>query len=70
MIPRTPGAQVALTLCAGGPMLLRGATEIVDEDGERHLVTRPVVALCRCRRSDRMPWCDNSHKAPRGERGG
>ena len=58
-------AQVAVTLCKGGPMLLRGATEVRDEDGAVHPVSRPVVALCRCHRSDRMPWCDSSHKKPR-----
>lgn len=66
MTARGAEAQVSVTLCPGGPMLLRGATEVVDEAGDRHPVTRPVVALCRCRRSDRMPWCDDSHKAPRG----
>jgi CDGSH-type Zn-finger protein len=30
-----------------------------------HAVRRPVVALCRCHRSDRLPWCDSTHKTPR-----
>ena len=65
MTARTPDAPVAITLCPGGPMLLRGATEVVDEDGAVHPVTRPVVAVCRCLRSERLPWCDSSHKAAR-----
>jgi CDGSH-type Zn-finger protein len=28
-------------------------------------VERPVVALCTCRRSQRMPWCDSTHKSVR-----
>lgn len=64
----TAGHAVSLTLCRGGPMLVRGATEVSDEDGVTHPVTRPVVALCRCNRSERMPWCDSSHKTPRPTR--
>ena len=45
-----------------GPMLVRGATSIRDEDGTVHPVLRPVVALCRCDKSSRLPWCDGTHK--------
>lgn len=58
-------ARIEVSLCPGGPMLLRGATEVRDEDGNLHPVERPVVALCRCHRSARLPWCDSSHKRPR-----
>jgi len=43
-------------------MLLRGAAHVVDEDGEQHAVVRPVVAVCRCDKSARAPWCDGTHK--------
>ena len=45
-----------------GPMLVRGATSIRDADGTVHAVDRPVVALCRCEKSSRLPWCDATHK--------
>ncbi|HET7068174.1 MAG TPA: CDGSH iron-sulfur domain-containing protein [Nocardioides sp.] len=48
-------------------MLVRGAEVVVDEDGAQHPVTRPVVALCVCRRSSRKPWCDGTHKAIRDD---
>ena len=54
--------DVEVTLCPGGPMLLRGAAHVVDEDGEQHAVVRPVVAVCRCDKSARAPWCDGTHK--------
>ncbi|MDQ3629193.1 MAG: CDGSH iron-sulfur domain-containing protein [Actinomycetota bacterium] len=54
--------DVEVTFCAGGPMLLRGATHVVDENGDRHAVQRPVVAVCRCAGSARAPWCDGTHK--------
>ena len=53
-------------VCPGGPTLVRGAEAVVDADGTRHLVTRPVVALCTCEKSARMPWCDSTHKSIRG----
>ena len=57
------GPDVRTEECPDGPTLVRGAVEVVDDDGTVHPVTRPVVALCTCRRSARMPWCDSTHKA-------
>ena len=54
-------SAVRVELCSDGPVLVRGATEVDTEDGAVP-VTRPVVALCRCGRSQRMPWCDSTHK--------
>ncbi|MCL2541006.1 MAG: CDGSH iron-sulfur domain-containing protein [Nocardioidaceae bacterium] len=50
----------------GGPLLLRGADVVLDEDGEQHEVGRPVVALCACGLSQRKPWCDGTHKLAQG----
>lgn len=56
-------------LCADGPMLVRHARSVVDEHGTVHAVERPVVALCRCDKSSRLPWCDGTHKViPRAGR--
>ncbi|RYB92107.1 CDGSH iron-sulfur domain-containing protein [Nocardioides oleivorans] len=49
-------------------MLVRGATSIEDEEGTVHVVDRPVVALCRCAKSSRLPWCDGTHKVIRRDR--
>ena len=46
-----------------GPLLIRGADTIRDENGDDHEVTRPVVAVCACGKSARKPWCDSTHKA-------
>jgi Iron-binding zinc finger CDGSH type len=53
-----PGVE----LCPGGPMLLRGDHLVRDDDGVEHPTTRPVSAVCRCRRSGSKPWCDGTHK--------
>ena len=57
------GDDVRRTDCPPGPQVVRGATEVVDSAGVVHPVTRPVVALCTCDRSQRAPWCDGTHKA-------
>lgn len=70
-------AEVQIVCCPGGPMLVRGATQLVDDHGVVHPLTRPVVAVCRCGKSSRQPWCDGTHKlvgprrepAPEGEAG-
>ncbi|AIY16350.1 CDGSH iron-sulfur domain-containing protein [Pimelobacter simplex] len=54
--------RVSVVECPGGPLLVRGADEVVSADGSVAAVERSVVAVCRCGRSDRLPWCDDSHK--------
>ena len=55
---------MSVTACGqGGPLLLRGADQVVDQAGVVHPVERPVVALCACEKSQRMPWCDATHRA-------
>jgi CDGSH-type Zn-finger protein len=52
-----------VVLCPGGPMLLRGRDRRVqDADGTVHVTTRPVSAVCRCKRSQDLPWCDGTHQ--------
>lgn len=53
---------VIVRQCPGGPLLVRGALTVRDDDGEEHPVTRPVVAVCACGKSTRKPWCDGTHK--------
>lgn len=61
-----PVETVRVTECPGGPALIRGASRVVDADGESHPVRRPVVAVCRCGYSGRLPWCDGIHKVAGG----
>ena len=51
-----------VTPIPGGPLLVRGADMVHDEDGVAHPVERPVVAVCACGMSQRRPWCDGTHK--------
>lgn len=59
---------VRVRACPQGPLLVRGADVVLDEEGSEHQVARPVVAVCVCGRSARKPWCDDTHKAVRAER--
>ncbi|MBC7596397.1 MAG: CDGSH iron-sulfur domain-containing protein [Kineosporiaceae bacterium] len=54
--------RVEITLCPDGPILIRGADHIIDFDGVAHSTIRPVVAVCRCGKTGRTPWCDGTHK--------
>ena len=55
--------DVVVRVVPDGPLLIRGADTIRDENGDDHEVTRPVVAVCACGKSARKPWCDSTHKA-------
>ncbi|MDX6375529.1 MAG: hypothetical protein QOD98_4517 [Nocardioidaceae bacterium] len=60
MTPVAPRADVVL--CPDGPMLLRGAHVVEDDEGVEHRTHRPVSAVCRCGKSASKPWCDGTHK--------
>lgn len=55
-------SRVRITVCADGPLLVRGTVEVVGEDGTPLVNPRRTVALCRCGASAIKPWCDGTHK--------
>ena len=57
--------EVSVRRCPDGPLLVRGADTVRDDAGTEHPVTRPVVAVCACGKSARLPWCDSTHKSLR-----
>jgi CDGSH-type Zn-finger protein len=57
-----PGRPPQLRLYPDGPLLVRGAVELVGPDGSVIEPRRRVVALCRCGRSALLPYCDGNHK--------
>lgn len=46
-----------------GPLLVRGPFVITDQEGNDVDIHQATVALCRCGRSRRKPFCDGTHKA-------
>lgn len=60
-----PAAPAAATITPyqDGPLLVRGDFALVTPDGQRIESRRGTVALCRCGRSARKPFCDGTHKA-------
>ncbi len=64
-VPAAAPGEVAVRRCPGGPWLVRGADAVVDEAGDPHPTTRPVVAVCACAKTQRAPWCDGTHKVVR-----
>lgn len=53
----------SITPYPDGPLIVRGAFEILDADGLTIPTTRSTVALCRCGVSTIKPFCDGTHKA-------
>lgn len=53
---------VLITPYRDGPLLVRGAFELVDVDGSLIESDRATVALCRCGKSRTRPFCDGTHK--------
>lgn len=58
---RESDPQVNITIVKGGPALVKGDFVLSDEDGNE--IQKPKTAyLCRCGNSNRMPFCDGTHK--------
>ena len=51
-----------IVACTNGPLLVRGAFEIVDAATNEVIEPGRTVALCRCGASNLKPYCDGSHK--------
>jgi len=51
-----------ITPYRNGPYLIRGSFVMCDQDGNEIESRRPVVALCRCGKSQIRPFCDGTHK--------
>lgn len=54
-----------MTVVPGGPLLVEGPVEVVLPGSDPVRSERPLVAICMCRRSQRFPFCDTSHRAGR-----
>lgn len=54
--------RTKITPYRNGPYLVRGPVTIADQDGNEIELKRPIVALCRCGRSQIKPFCDGTHK--------
>ncbi len=58
--PAAPGT-VTITVERDGPLAIEGPVRIVDQEGKL-LREGDRCVLCRCGRSRRKPFCDNSHE--------
>ena len=62
MPPIMDDARVTITPYRDGPLLVRGPVQLRDQDGNRIEAEGDVIALCRCGKSRRLPFCDSTHK--------
>lgn len=53
---------VRVVACDGGPLVVQGDFSLEDADGTAVEHHGGAVALCRCGKSRRKPFCDGTHK--------
>jgi CDGSH-type Zn-finger protein len=54
--------QARITAYRDGPLLVRGAFALEDQDGTPIATRRDTIALCRCGKSRTRPFCDGTHR--------
>jgi CDGSH-type Zn-finger protein len=54
-----------ITAYRDGPLIVRGAVRLEDQDGNAIASGRETIALCRCGKSRMRPFCDGTHKVVR-----
>jgi CDGSH-type Zn-finger protein len=57
-----PDGGARITPYRDGPLLVRGPFTLTDQEGKAIEVHQGTIALCRCGRSRRKPFCDGMHK--------
>ncbi|WKU06024.1 CDGSH iron-sulfur domain-containing protein [Micromonospora sp. HUAS LYJ1] len=60
---RTADAAATITCYPDGPLLVRGDFAVLTPEGRVVETRHGTVALCRCGRSGRPPFCDGTHRA-------
>lgn len=45
-----------------GPLLIEANEAKLIKGGKEEILTKKVIALCRCGQSSNKPFCDGSHK--------
>lgn len=57
--------EVVIVPYRNGPLIVRGPVVLRDQEGNEIDLGRSPVALCRCGRSRRRPFCDGTHASSR-----
>ena len=56
-------ADVKITVRLNGPYLVEGPVDLVDQEGNHFKVEEGVrIAMCRCGKSSKKPFCDSTHR--------
>ncbi|WP_294618182.1 CDGSH iron-sulfur domain-containing protein [uncultured Bacteroides sp.] len=53
--------KVAVTATPNGPFIVEGNFKLIDREG-RATMKEGRIALCRCGRSSKQPFCDGTHR--------
>lgn len=58
-------SEARITSYRDGPLIVRGPFVLEDQDGQTIETGRETIALCRCGKSRKRPFCDGTHRLVR-----
>jgi CDGSH-type Zn-finger protein len=60
-VQETTMAEITIRATKNGPYIVEGPVELFDTEGNKIVVDKPRIALCRCGASSNKPFCDGTH---------
>ena len=58
---KIPEQPVTVKIMRDGPIVIKGSFEFINSDNKK-VVSDSIISICRCGKSDQMPFCDGHHR--------
>lgn len=56
-----PEQPVTVKIMKDGPIVIKGSFELIN-GGNRKDISESIISICRCGKSNQMPFCDGHHR--------
>ena len=56
-----PEQPVTVKIMKDGPIVIKGSFELINA-GNRKEISESIISVCRCGKSNQMPFCDGHHR--------
>lgn len=58
---KIPEQPVTVKIMRDGPIVVKGSFKLINS-GNKKVISDSIISICRCGKSDQMPFCDGHHR--------